>query len=176
MSEELKPCPFCGDGGFDLLGLKWHLQSHCEVSAALADSGHRSTVRTPDPKLTEESRFYCYKCKSHEAPCKCRAAESKLTEAIRAIGAMIPMDMGDGRLGSFENDPPDAIVDAVRRRLKFWEESVWELHKTRNEARTLIGGLRDVIRYLDADLFEDGDGFTLERAAIAKAEKFMEGK
>jgi len=35
-------CPFCGEGDFDKVGLKHHLQDHCEVyrdTAALEEKG-----------------------------------------------------------------------------------------------------------------------------------------
>ena len=37
--EDIK-CPFCGEDGFDLVGLKLHLIRYCEVYANLNIHGH----------------------------------------------------------------------------------------------------------------------------------------
>lgn len=39
-------CPFCSEMGFDLLGLKWHLQRDCEPFFALADRATNTTRAT----------------------------------------------------------------------------------------------------------------------------------
>ena len=45
-------CPFCGEEDFDLIGLKHHLQNHCEEYAATI-----GVSATPDykPEETEEA-------------------------------------------------------------------------------------------------------------------------
>lgn len=56
MSEELKPCPFCGSPAEQFAGDTYCTGRQCAaiIQATTKDcSGKRWNTRTPDPKLTE---------------------------------------------------------------------------------------------------------------------------
>jgi hypothetical protein len=44
-----------------------------------------------------------------------------------------------------------------------------------NQLVELVAEMRDTIKYLEPELFEDGDNFTLERAAAQKADALLKG-
>lgn len=52
-------CPFCGEDGFDKIGLKDHLQNHCD--------DYDNTDRIKD--VTEQTRFICPVCFKHYGIC-----------------------------------------------------------------------------------------------------------
>lgn len=70
MSEYVEvTCPFCGEGGFDRCGLKYHFErGHCEVYERTNESNFNGDVIVipkcivcGDPMTPEESSWVCAK-------------------------------------------------------------------------------------------------------------------
>lgn len=110
-------------------------------------------------------------------------AREEAAAQFRKLGALIPLNNGDGVLRSFENDPSDAIIDAVKRRLKSFEEALNSSLQTNHalcrkleEARVLV---EELVLLITPN--KHGDGTKVYNAdniekALTKASKWIEGK
>ena len=111
-----------------------------------------------------------------------RAARIDTDKMFSEIGKLVPA-VGD-KLQSFENDPPDAIVDAVKRRLKQFEDALGLACETGHalgmqliDAKALVGELVDAIETTarsSSYAHLDGRVRLKLMQALAKATKWLE--
>lgn len=110
-----------------------------------------------------------------------KTAREEAKALFAEIGALIPMQDDSGKLGSFKNDPPDAIVGAVKRRINTFDEALRSSLETNHalcrkleEAKALVFELLGVAVWAKDRAM--GEAAIDIQGTITKATKWLEGK
>jgi hypothetical protein len=125
--------------------------------------------------IDEAANPRCHFCEHEETKRELAAAKAE----FRKVGALIPMACGC----TFENDPPDAIVDALKRHMdgivqlleshrQQYADKCAELIAAKDEAEALRGKLHNIRNEFPA-VYQRGlrDGIKQERERCAEIAK-----